>query len=73
MQIEHRQLSIGQEVWYKYENSQYPADGPFKIKAKYSNYQGEHVTLHNRDGDRDVLLASDDDYGEPIFYDAAPN
>ncbi len=69
MQIEHRQLTKGQKVWYRYENSEYPASGPFDVLDFFNNHEGRNVRLAAGGDVRNVCLASDDDYGQPIFYD----
>lgn len=73
--IEHNKLTKGQKVWYDYENSEYPASGPFKIIGFFSNHEGRQVQLSGpapTRGVRNVCLASEDDYGEPRFYTAKP-
>lgn len=72
MQIEHGQLNKDQTVWYRYENSTAPASGPFKVLDFYNNHEGRNVRLSGNGDVRNVCLASDDDYGEPLFYDAEP-
>lgn len=72
MQIEHSKLEVGKHVWYDYENSEYPASGPFKITGFFNDHEGRHVKLSNFHDERNVLLASDDDYGQPRFYNSKP-
>lgn len=72
MRIEHRNLARGTVVWYRYADSEYPASGPFTVVDFFNDHEGKHVTLAARGETRNVCLADDDDYGEPIFYDSDP-
>jgi hypothetical protein len=73
MQIEHNDLATGTQVWYKHEKTHYNPYGPFTVTKFYSNHEGRHVLLKATGlGERAVLLADDDDFGSPIFYDSDP-
>lgn len=66
MQITFDQLAKGKRVWYRYDN--YAVCGPYTINGFFGNHEGRHVDL----GDRAVLLADDDDFGQLKFYDSNP-
>lgn len=68
--IDHDELHVGLVVYYKYENTESPPSGPFRVAKFFANHAGKQVVLtkHNPTDDVIVKLASDDDYGEPIFY-----
>jgi hypothetical protein len=71
--IEHRELSIGQKVWYRYNKFE-AVNGPFKVKGFWQGHEGRHVVLSRGLGkpDHNVLLADDEDFGLLLFYDKQP-
>jgi hypothetical protein len=70
--IEYNDLTKGQKVYYTYTTMD-AVYGPFTVVSKYRNYQGENVFLRGKGGDvRSVLLADDEDFGAPLFYDKPP-
>lgn len=72
MQIPYNKMHSAQRVYYRYAELE-AVSGPFRVIGFYSNFEGRHVRLlsPNNIEERDVLLAADDDFGEPIFYDNA--
>lgn len=71
IKLDTEKLHVGKVVWYKYENVNGEPDGPFKVERFYGDYRGrtvilKRIKLHGEE--RNVLLAADDDFGEPIFY-----
>lgn len=73
MQIEPKDLSTGQWVWYRYSKLE-TVYGPAKVKRFFSNQLGPQVVVRNIATEADVIisLAHDDDFGEPLFYDSDP-
>jgi len=69
MRIDTQKLAKGQKVWYCYEERR-DLMGPFTVKTFTSGHQGQLVILVEvGQPDRIVSLATDDDYGDPLFYD----
>lgn len=58
-------------VYYKYSKVDGEPNGPFKVRGFHRDYEGEHLLLRQNkiDGeDRTVSLATDEDFGAPLFY-----
>ena len=73
MQIDKSKLHKDQTVWYCYERRP-DIMGPFLVKSFARDHRGLAVILRTPMGrvdERRVALASDDDYGEPLFYNSA--
>lgn len=71
-EIEYNGLHKGQKVYYTYSTMK-DVYGPFTVQGRHRNYQGENVSLRNEQGEvRNVLLADDEDFGAPVFYDKPP-
>lgn len=70
--IEHSDLAQGLRVYYRYSLSGGEAYGPFKVKLRSRDHDGEYVLLEGEFSepkrDTRVSLADDEDYGQPIFY-----
>ena len=68
-QISHDDMTRNSKVYYRYDKTTSAPVGPFTVQGFYRNHEGKHVTLRNEDGeDRTVLLATDEDFGAPLFY-----
>jgi len=69
--VDSSNLTKGMVVHYRYSLTTGEPIGPFKVQGFHRDHEGQHVTLREHvigGDDRTVLLATDDDFGTPLFY-----